>query len=452
MRRADHELYDYLIDGEYCHVLAHPQTGKTSLIANTSARLRDKGVAVAIVDLSQASSEEVSENPGRWYYSIAYRIIRDLRIRTDIQQWWKDRGGLTNQQRFREFFLEIVLAETSIPVLICLDRIEATISQPLAQDLFKTVRSCYDSRATEFQFQRLTFLLSGSASSNEIVPKIRDSVFEISRTIDLEDFNSKELLGLASGLGNLESNPQDVAQRVWHWTKGHPYLSQKVMRALSRRLNSSPNLSHIDELVRNQFLSRTSIDAEPHLSAIAELILRKDRSKSKRLSLYGRIRKGIEIMAGADRGAQHELVISGLISENKDRRLCIRNEIYAMVFDVSWVNQNLSFGFKGLTTSVCFILLLLSISIWYSEYLPRPYVRILSNPSSDYTSALTAHETLKNIPGYSILADRLLTGFISESTQQALNNSSSVFSRLSQSGSMVLVWPEDSKALGPIVV
>ena len=98
-RNADAELYQRLSDGDYCHVLVQRQTGKTSLIASTAARLRKRGALVAIVDLTQTSGEEVSDNAGRWYYSIAYRIVRDLRIRTDIQAWWKDRGGLTPRPR-----------------------------------------------------------------------------------------------------------------------------------------------------------------------------------------------------------------------------------------------------------------------------------------------------------------------------------------------------------------
>ncbi len=71
-------------DGEYCHVLAPRQTGKTSLAARTARRLRDEGMHVALVDLSQTGGGEQAEDAGRWYYSIAYRIIRELRIRTDM--------------------------------------------------------------------------------------------------------------------------------------------------------------------------------------------------------------------------------------------------------------------------------------------------------------------------------------------------------------------------------
>jgi WD40 repeat protein len=420
-RNADAELYQRLSDGEYCHVLVQRQTGKTSLIASTAARLRKKGTVVAIVDLTQTSGEDVSDNAGRWYYSIAYRIVRDLRIRTDIQAWWKDRGGLTNLQRLREFFLEIVLEETDAPVVVCFDRVEATIGHPLAQDLFSVLRSCYDARATQTDFQRLTICLVGSASPYELVANLQDSIFEISRAIDLPDFSPQELSGLVPGLGTLSTDPEAIVRRVWSWTRGHPYLSQKVMRGLARRAAENLDPAAVDNLVRDQFLSSKAIADEPHLSSIADQILRRGSGKAARLNFYGRIRKGIEVMAGADTGAQHELMMGGVIVEDVSGQLRVRNEIYAHVFDTRWVNQNLSFGLKGLATAAVLILALIAAPVWYTEFLPRPYVRALSSPVTDYAGAVAAFESLEQIPGYAGAADRLLGDYLADQVGRTLN-------------------------------
>lgn len=422
-RNADAELYERLEDGQYCHILAQRQSGKTSLIANTAARLRKKAIAIAIVDLTQASDEGVSENAGRWYYSIAYRIVRELRIKADVQAWWKDRGGLTNLQRLREFFLEIVLAESDGQVVICLDRIEATIGQPLAQDLFNAVRSCHDARATQVDFQRLTFALVGSASASEIVKNVQGSIFEISRSVALTDFSPQELSGLVTGLGSIATDPEAIIARVWRWTCGHPYLSQKVMRGLARRAERNLNPGDVDDMVRSQFLARNALREEPHLMSIAEQLLRGGAGKVPRLNLYGRIRKGIEVMAGADTGAQHELVIGGVIAETTLGELRVRNEIYALVFDARWVNQNLSFSFKGFSTAAIVVLALLVVPIWYTEYLPRPYVQALSATTTDYPAAMAAHQSLANIPGYTTTADRLLGDFLTAKSKSTLEYS-----------------------------
>ena len=98
-----------------------------------------------------------------------------------------------------EFFHEVVLEETDQPVAIFFDRIEATIGEPLAQDLFSTIRACYDARATDVDFQRLTFVMFGSAAPDELVKNVQGSLFEISVAIPLPDFSPQELAGFAAG-------------------------------------------------------------------------------------------------------------------------------------------------------------------------------------------------------------------------------------------------------------
>ncbi|MDG1463042.1 MAG: AAA-like domain-containing protein, partial [Gammaproteobacteria bacterium] len=111
-RDVDELLLRRLLEADYCHVMAPRHTGKTSLAAHTAWNLRDRDVRVAVIDLTQLLRNEHDDTSGRWYYSIAYRIVRDLRIKSDMQTWWADHSGLTNQQRLVEFFFEVVLASS----------------------------------------------------------------------------------------------------------------------------------------------------------------------------------------------------------------------------------------------------------------------------------------------------------------------------------------------------
>ena len=45
-RPADEVLYNAIIAGNYAHVIAPDRTGKTSLVAATSARLQNNGIKV----------------------------------------------------------------------------------------------------------------------------------------------------------------------------------------------------------------------------------------------------------------------------------------------------------------------------------------------------------------------------------------------------------------------
>ena len=417
-RNADAELLRRLEDGEYCYVLAQRQTGKTSLAAATASKLRAVGTRVALVDLTQASGEDPSENAGRWYYSIAYRIVRELRIRADVQEWWKERGGLTNLQRLREFFLEVVLQETDKPVVIIFDRVEATIGEPLAQDLFGAIRACYDARATDIEFERLSFAMFGSAAPAEIVKNVQGSAFEVSSAVALPDFSPQEMASLMAGLGEPLTDAESIVARIWTWTRGHPYLSQKVFRGLARRKDEVLSAGSVDDLVQNQFLAPNTLRDEPHLSAIAERLLREGPGRIARLNLYGRISKGVEVMYDPGSTAQRELLTAGVVTVSQGSEVRVRNEIYAMVFDTRWVNQNLPYGFKGMGIAAAVIAFILAVPIWYTEYLPRPYLQALSAANQDYDVAIEAYESLGMFPGYQSTANRLLENFLARMSRR----------------------------------
>lgn len=418
-RVADAELFRRASEGDYCHVLAQRQSGKTSLAAATVAKLRVAGLRVAMVDLTRISAEDPSANAGRWYYSIAYRIVRDLRIRVDLQPWWAERGGLTTLQRLREFFQEFVLASVDGRIVIFFDRIEATIGEPLAQDLFAAIRACHDARATDANFDRLCFMLLGSAAVDEMVKPVEDSPFAVSHAIELADFSPQEAAGLIAGLGEPLTNAEAIAGRVWSWTRGHPYLSQKLYRSLARRQELELKVATVDELVQSQCLSANAMTAEPHLAALTDRMLRRDPGRTARLNLYGRIRKGVEVSAETDSAVQNELLTIGIIKVGRDDRLQLRNEVYAGVFDARWVNQQLPFGVRGPGIAAAVVLLLLAVPVWYSEYLPRPYIEALSVSNQDLRMASDAHTRLGRLPGFAGTADHLYTGFLERAGEQA---------------------------------
>src|SRR5678816_2388797 len=68
-RQADHELYAGLARGEFCYVLTARQMGKSSLMVRTINRLREAGIQVAALDLTQPGRNLTVE---QWYYCLLY--------------------------------------------------------------------------------------------------------------------------------------------------------------------------------------------------------------------------------------------------------------------------------------------------------------------------------------------------------------------------------------------
>ncbi len=419
LRDSDMQLYARLIEGDYCHVLAPSHEGKTTLMAQTARRLHAEGVRVATIDLAQISSRDPKDDIGRWYYSFAYRIVRELRIRSDMQTWWKERSGLTIMQRLREFFLEVVLADSDEPVVIFIDRIEAALGQVFAEQLLAAIRACYDARATEPRYRKLTFALLGSVSVGQRVPDGHDSPFDISIAIELDDFEIPELRRLVAGLGAGQQTAASMTQAVWNWTRGQPYLSQKVFRALARRTNSELTEELVDEVVASLFLIPGGPREEPHLSAVAQELLRDSLGRTARLRLYRRILKGRRIPADPGIDVHRDLLLTGLVVIGADGEFEMRNRLYAEAFTMQWISHNQPVGWKAAAIAASIILVCLAAPIWYALYLPNPYIKVLTAPNQDYVSALESYRRLSFLPGFGDQADELFSDYLVRQSRRA---------------------------------
>jgi hypothetical protein len=157
-RRADDLLFDAVLAGHYAHVIAPSRSGKTSLVAATAARLEARGFNVAILDLGQVGGRDAGIDAGRWYYSIAYRILRQLRIRFDLQSWWQEKSVLGNCQRLLEFYNEIVLRYVKERIVIFVDEAQSIGENRIGNELLASIRSAHNGRATDPEFARLTFV------------------------------------------------------------------------------------------------------------------------------------------------------------------------------------------------------------------------------------------------------------------------------------------------------
>ena len=134
-RRADDQLYDAVMAGRYAHVVAPDRSGKSSLIAATAARLESNGHKVAILDLEQIGDRDGGTDSGRWYYSVAYRLLRQLRIRYDLQSWWQDKNILSNRQRLFEFYSEVILQHVDSRIVVFVDEIQCIEDLPYADQI-----------------------------------------------------------------------------------------------------------------------------------------------------------------------------------------------------------------------------------------------------------------------------------------------------------------------------
>jgi WD40 repeat protein len=411
-RRADDLLFETVVAGRYAHVAAPDRSGKSSLVASTAARLEANGFNVAILDLNQIRERDAGSDTGRWYYSVAYRILRQLRIRHDLQSWWQDKSVLGNRQRLLEFYNEVVLQFVQERVAIFVDGIECMGDQQLVEQLLASIRSAHNARTTDPDFSRLTFVLLGECDPGSLVREPELSPFSVTQAIPLDDFTREDINLFAAEL-NLDPDKAETAlDRIYYWTRGQPYLTQKLARATAREHLEDDIPDNVDRIVGQQLTGRDAIRNEPLLSHIHQELTRDRKQCEALLNLYGSLRKGVDVSTDMGSPLQRRLMAVGLLTVDEDGELRVRNRVYETVFTARWANENLPTRWRIPLSAVGLVLLIIGAPLWYTQLLPRSYVSVLTSPVVELAEAESAWRNLRSFPGHAASADHLYQNFL----------------------------------------
>lgn len=353
LRDADSQLKEGLLQGEFCYVLNTRQMGKSSLMVHVAQTLREAGSLVCVLDLSAIGCNLTIE---QWYFGMLRRIGLTLRLTAELSAYWRENSGQGPLQRWLDALEQVVLPHlASLPLseksdteqpdtkndlysstethsgrgtaksfvqnrlVIFIDEINAVRSLPFSTDeFFAGIRSCYNRRTEDPDYYRLTFCLLGVAAPADLIRDVRTSPFNIGRRIELRDFTFEEALHLATGF-DLLSNPQSqisrpsprarqLLNRVLYWTDGHPYMTQRLCRAvageiekragngvggdLQSRRERNASIRDIDRICREIFSARDDQDSDDNLAFVRNRLLRGEQDTADLLDLYRQIRAG----------------------------------------------------------------------------------------------------------------------------------------------------------------
>ena len=419
-RPADNVLYETVMAGRFAHVIAPDRSGKSSLIAATAARLEANGFKVAILDLEQIGIRDAGSDPGRWYYSVAYRLLRQLRIRVDLQTWWQDKSILSNRQRLLEFYTEIVLQNVPERVVVFVDEIQTIGTQPFGDQLLASIRAAHNARATDPEFSRLTFVLLGECDPLSLIGELELSPFNITQPVTLGDFSREDLDLFLTELNLTPDDARAALDRIYYWTSGQPYLSQKLARAISRDPLQGDVAGNVDRIVAQQFTGRAALHNEPHLSHIHRELVNDKKLGEPLLNLFGRIRKGVFVETDLGSPTQRRLIAVGLIDIDAEGQLKLRNRIYETVFTARWANENLPTHWRAPLIAAAVLLVVVAIPFWYTQLLPRSYVEALTSDTIELASAEQAYTNFRSFPGHVDSADSLFESFLRNRARQAI--------------------------------
>ncbi len=389
-RDADRQLYDGLRSGKFCYVLNSRQSGKSSLRVRTMRRLRENGVECAAIDLSAGGIQNVP--PEQWYADLIDTLIDSFDLDVDFGEWWGANQLNSLVTKFRKFLEEILLVEVKENIVIFIDEIDSVLSLNFpTDDFFAFIRSCYNQRVDNPEYNRLTFCLLGVASPSNLIQDKQRTPFNIGKAISLNGFQLHEVEPLVKGLTEKFIHPQVVMQEILDWTKGQPFLTQKLCQFMVESEQENPRT--VEEVVSSKIIENWESQDEPeHLRTIRDRILSNEERAGYLLELYQQVRcseqqaeiidpplpplergvcdsslppsvKGvydsslppfIRGVGGISNSAsspaigikadntleQSELLLSGLVVR-REGKLRVYNLIYKQVFNQNWVENEL---------------------------------------------------------------------------------------------------------------
>lgn len=335
IRTADTDLYESLRKGEFCYVLNTRQMGKSSLMIRTANRLRADGNAIAILDLT-AVGQNLSAD--QWYNGMLTLLGDQLNIEDELDAFWQSNTRLGPMQRLMEAIRQIVLARLSnsgSALVVFVDEIDAVRSLPFSADeFFAGIRECYNRRTQDREFERLTFCLLGVATPADLILESRMSPFNIGRRIVVTDFTATEAAPLARGVPGGAA----VLDRVLYWTGGHPYLTQRICKALSSKFADADicTAADVDQLCSELFLSKTARETDDNLAFVQNRLLKSEVDIAAMLDVYSDVIAGKRVVDDETNSIVPVLRLSGVVRV-QDGLLRVRNRIYSTVFDAEWV-------------------------------------------------------------------------------------------------------------------
>ncbi|NEP36675.1 CHAT domain-containing protein [Moorena sp. SIO3B2] len=348
VRTADGELYQQLLAGEFCYVLNSRQMGKSSLRVRTMKRLQNQGVACASIDITELGTQQVT--PEKWYGGLTKTLINrfGLQEKLSFRSWLNEHKDIPPVQLFREFIEEVLLIQIAERIVIFIDEIDSVLQLAFKDDFFALIRACYNKRAENSAYNRISFVLLGVATPGDLIADKDRTPFNIGRAVELHGFQLHEVEPLIKGLEGNVSNPQAVIQEIVNWTGGQPFLTQKLCQLICNHGSGIPTGAEgewIEKLVRSHFIENWEATDEPeHLKTIRDRILCNEQRAAYLLELYQQVWQQGEVVAN-NSFEEGKLQLSGLVVKHRlgtSPVLKVYNPIYREVFNQDWINQELA--------------------------------------------------------------------------------------------------------------
>ncbi len=342
-RDADRDLLRHCLDGDFTYILTSRQMGKSSLMYRAAEGLAAAGARPVIIDLTELGAQTTAD---QWYKGFLLLVQEQLGLKANASTWWDEHAEHAYAHRLIRYLREVALVERPERLVLFVDEIDTTLRLDFTDDFYAAIRFLYQTRAMDPELQRISFVLIGVATPNDLIKDPSRTPFNIGHRIELTDFSPQEASALAGHLALPPGMSADLIDWILRWTGGHPYLTMRVLRSLAESPPNAWTADAVDGRLRELFLG-TAGESDTNLQFVRDMLTRKAFNREAVLATYDTIRSGARVPDKEQDQIASWLKLSGVV-RRQDGLLKVRNPIYEKVFDRRWarVHRRLNINWR----------------------------------------------------------------------------------------------------------
>jgi hypothetical protein len=203
-------------------VLGARQTGKTSLLLKLRHRLQAK-YSFVYVDLEAIHGAGVTE----CFAYLAEEMVEQLGHPPSPA------AAPGDSRNFLAFLRGLAQRGQAVRIVLLLDEVGA-LPPATAIKLAHTIRSVFTSRHVRPEYRRYVFVLAGATDLLHLTTGVSSPLKNVTDSVyltDLAQAEADDLLQQGFQLAGADL-PLPISARLYHWTRGHPYLTQLLATSL----------------------------------------------------------------------------------------------------------------------------------------------------------------------------------------------------------------------------